>query len=411
MKKFYSSILVLILAVSISAQYQKPVSNTSIPEFKLGEPITHGNLTLIPLFAKHNPSPNFITLNEGLKNKTVIVQEKGTGEVPTLRVTNRSGRPLLLLAGEILQGGYQDRIVHEDCIVAGDARPVDIRVFCVEQGRWSGGQAFTTPQHPQGVKAKNEEVSIADGAIAMPSVREAAQVTSDQGKVWNAVSKARDEKIGEPDEVRQIRGLEFATSADSSTNGVLRYDGSGRIQNSPLTTDGSGNITVTGGSSSTITLSSSTTMTGMISDEISTSSTRTHDTGTLVKIYTDPKLAQELRDYKSLVLSVLSEEASGVVVVVAGEVVMTEIFSSPSLFRRYMPKLLQSYFLEARATKKDAKEISYISVWNSLRPVMGTYIIKGREGVYKLTERRGETLAASFDLEAPDKRVHYSRFN
>ena len=57
-------------------------------------------------------------------------------EVNRLVLVNNSDRPLILLAGEIVTGGKQDRVVGKDRIVPPKSDPIDLAVFCVEPGRW-----------------------------------------------------------------------------------------------------------------------------------------------------------------------------------------------------------------------------------------------------------------------------------
>ena len=57
--------------------------------------------------------------------------------VNELSLINRSGKKLMLLAGEVIVGGKQDRIVQDDLIVPPVSVPVSLSVFCVEHGRWS----------------------------------------------------------------------------------------------------------------------------------------------------------------------------------------------------------------------------------------------------------------------------------
>ena len=54
---------------------------------------------------------------------------------------NKSDRPLLLIGGELLLGGKQDRIVVHDVIIP-PGKTEDVEVDCVEHGRWEG-----TSQH------------------------------------------------------------------------------------------------------------------------------------------------------------------------------------------------------------------------------------------------------------------------
>ena len=155
------------------------------------EPITYENISIFPVvsFSGYDTS-YFLTLDEGLSSGDVIIREQGsdgmarsrdeqprmipeyrTGpSVNQLVLINRSKRPLLLLAGELVSGGKQDRIIGKDRIVPVGAPPLPLDVFCVEHGRWSSGANF-----------------VASKTIVHPSVREKAAVDQEQTKVWGAV--------------------------------------------------------------------------------------------------------------------------------------------------------------------------------------------------------------------------------
>ncbi len=83
---------------------------------------------------------------------------------------NRGSKPLVLLAGELISGGKQDRIIAKDRIVAPGAEPLPLDVFCVEHGRWSAGVQFAAAK-----------------MMVHPSVREKAAVDQKQTEVWQAV--------------------------------------------------------------------------------------------------------------------------------------------------------------------------------------------------------------------------------
>src|SRR5688500_13795159 len=85
----------------------------------LGKAVSYGNLSLFPIYdSAAKPSNRYLTLDEGLKAKTVSVREKqGGGEVSIVLVTNRSNKPVYLMSGEVVLGGQQDRIIGDDTIV------------------------------------------------------------------------------------------------------------------------------------------------------------------------------------------------------------------------------------------------------------------------------------------------------
>ena len=79
---------------------------------------------------------------------------------------------MILLAGEIVTGGKQDRVVGKDRIVPPHSDPIDLSVFCVEPGRWV---------------AEKSEFGSFHAQMAQPSVRRSAMADKDQQKVWAEV--------------------------------------------------------------------------------------------------------------------------------------------------------------------------------------------------------------------------------
>src|SRR5262249_36444160 len=176
----------------------------------LGMPVTAGNLTVFPVTSSvWSGAHDFITLDEGLKSGKVLITEVGStgprggrsadnARVNTLSLTNRTGRTLVLLAGELLIGGKQDRIVDQDQLVPPDERPIALGVFCVEHGRWHGTTtSFGQNQSPSGPQVPGARNLFGAGAgggtpgqqMATPAVREKAEARKDQNEVWSKVAE------------------------------------------------------------------------------------------------------------------------------------------------------------------------------------------------------------------------------
>ena len=127
-------------------------------DWRIGTPITFERLTIFPVITDQPTASNeFITLDQGLRSGSVTITELGANgrarrigrrqlsdgaEVNKLALTNNSGKTLVLIAGEMILGGKQDRIVGHDCVIEASNTPVPLDVFCVEHGRWSGPSAF-----------------------------------------------------------------------------------------------------------------------------------------------------------------------------------------------------------------------------------------------------------------------------
>lgn len=162
--------------------------------YKVLSPISHGNLTIFPVVtASTHDTSQFLTLDEGIRSGEVVVTESGNvaplirrrgtypppqsgAQVNKLVLINNAKRPLLLLAGEIVTGGKQDRVIGKDRIVPPESDPIDLGVFCVEPGRWV---------------ARSDKFGTISG-LAQPSVRAKAMVDKDQQKVWDQVATSRE---------------------------------------------------------------------------------------------------------------------------------------------------------------------------------------------------------------------------
>ena len=193
----------------------KATANPLHPAWRISAPISFNNLTVFPVVSDEPTSTDeFITLDEGLRSGKVIITEIGTdgrsrrirrnrisddADVNKLAVTNKSGKMLVLIAGELLVGGKQDRIVGNDCIVASTNKPVPINVFCVEHGRWSEEASFGQSRSVAGGSGDGSEDHLAKAAppmaMAMPNLRAKAQADKSQSEVWNEVAKAQSQNV------------------------------------------------------------------------------------------------------------------------------------------------------------------------------------------------------------------------
>jgi hypothetical protein len=160
--------------------------------YKVLAPMVRGNLAIFPVLASQaHDTSGLLTLDEGVRSGQVTVTEAGDerglvrgnqripvppggsgAEVNRLVLTNNSSRPLLLLAGEIVTGGKQDRVIGADRIVPAESGPIDLGVFCVEPGRWVASSANFGSMGSQ---------------MAQPSVRTPAMAEKDQLRVWENV--------------------------------------------------------------------------------------------------------------------------------------------------------------------------------------------------------------------------------
>jgi hypothetical protein len=166
--------------------------NPGHSELHVLPPVTKGNLSIFPVVGgAENGTVHLLTLDEGVRSGEVVVTEAGSirglvrpgsptprqsgAEVNRLVLINNSDHPLLLLAGEVVTGGKQDRVIGVDRIVPPKSGPIDLSVFCVEPGRWV---------------ASSDHFGSMKSQMAQPSVRTPAMADRNQQKVWAEVGSA-----------------------------------------------------------------------------------------------------------------------------------------------------------------------------------------------------------------------------
>jgi hypothetical protein len=358
-------------------------------DYKILAPITHGDLTIFPVVStKSHDTSDFITLDEGVRSGEVVVTEVGNlhstmrrrppyqprpyqgAEVNRLVLVNNSKHPLILLAGEVVTGGKQDRVVGKDRIVPAESDPVDLSVFCVEHGRWT---------------ETSTKFDTHASVMLQPSVRMKAMADQDQQKVWDEVSKSRS-------------AMAYAAAPPLNTgSGIGAGVGSGSA---------GGN-----GASSTVEVTNSTvpieTTNGQVSN---TSSGTTLSTfagiSSYAKVRENAAVKQQIdkivepiqKSYESVIKQLRNQNAVGVVVAVKGHIVWADMFASSALLAKYWPKLLESYATEALTMPGAREEISIKQAERFLQDWQARHeVVDSEPGLYRQRELIGDIFRA-FEL-------------
>ena len=169
----------LVTVVRANQQGNAAVAVTAADQvLNLSGPYTHENLAVYVLSGPQQADRQFITLREGIDAKTVAVKEKAQEEVNEVVIENNSDDYLFLQEGDIITGGKQDRTIYASLIVP-PRQKEQIKVFCVEQSRWTagaGGGNFGNAANP---------------SLAPKEVRQAAKYQNDQSAVWANVATQR----------------------------------------------------------------------------------------------------------------------------------------------------------------------------------------------------------------------------
>jgi len=323
--------------------------------YKVLDPIRHGNLTVFPVVTgKSYSTGEFLTLDEGLRSGDVVVTEAGAvqglvrrhprpavrydgAQVNRLVLVNNSKRPLLLLAGEIVTGGKQDRVIGKDRIIPAESDPVDLSVFCVEPGRWVATSEHFGASEAMYGSATGGPTHAPIAMMAQPSVRAKAMGDKDQGEVWAEVRKQKDAVVS-----GAMAGVAAAPVEVERTDSYARL---------------------------------------MENQE--------------VKRQVDAMARPIEENYQSLIRQLRDRNAVGVVVAVNGRIIWADIFASTDLLQKYWPKLVRSYASEAVVTRAKDADVSVNRAQAFLEDMEGRReTIESEPGVYRHTEVNGDGFKA-----------------
>jgi hypothetical protein len=158
----------------------------------------YDNLQLYPIYASaaflnfHKKLGPYLSLEMALaKNKILITELAGDdqAEVNKLFIENISADTIIILGGEVIRGGKQDRMIAQDFMLKPKSGALDIEVYCVEHNRWQA----------EDVKA-SFNVTL---GLAPANVRQAVKEANSQQQVWEQVDVLY-EKYGVEEETKAL---------------------------------------------------------------------------------------------------------------------------------------------------------------------------------------------------------------
>jgi len=141
---------------------------------RIGAYTAHGALGVLWLQGAPAPPLPIATLDEARASGAVVITERDRATVPEITVDNHGKSHVLLLAGEILVGGKQNRVLREDILLPALSGPRALGVYCVEQGRWNEG------------RRDFESMS----SFAHPGLRREVYDKAEQTRVWSEVARS-----------------------------------------------------------------------------------------------------------------------------------------------------------------------------------------------------------------------------
>lgn len=137
----------------------------------VGAPLQWSHLSVYPLELRmHHGGMGILTLDQAMQGGHVVIREVGGGQVSRLAVRNDAFQPVFLMAGELVLGGKQNRMVRDDVLLESRSGWREIEVYCGEQHRWRESGGFESGE-----------------TLSSPSLRKMAAGRADQDRIWGEI--------------------------------------------------------------------------------------------------------------------------------------------------------------------------------------------------------------------------------
>lgn len=193
-RSFLVASLVLALAGPAMAQerakpaMEYPTANVLtawLDQANIHPSVTVGSLTFFPLSAEEADKVDRVwTMPEALSEGKLAIEELEPADLNRLRFVNHSDRLVLCLAGQVIEGGKQNRTLATDALLPLEESVV-LPIYCVQKGRWTDE------------KGRFSQPSV---GMAPMAVRNSAAAGAGQQQVWEDVNRSNEQmKVATPD--------------------------------------------------------------------------------------------------------------------------------------------------------------------------------------------------------------------
>lgn len=160
-----------------------PITTDFLPtlaDAAIGAPITRAGVSFFPVYfpGRQGGGPQIATGPDA----PVVIKERPAATVPTLVAENPTDALVLLVDGQTVVGGNQNRVLNVSVLVPRRGE-IDVPVSCVEQGRWRASSAFRA-----GDTFATRRVRRAKSYSVGANVAAGRDKMSDQGLVWSTIA-------------------------------------------------------------------------------------------------------------------------------------------------------------------------------------------------------------------------------
>ncbi|HEX5149855.1 MAG TPA: DUF6569 family protein [Parafilimonas sp.] len=191
--KHILTLIFLALCLFSFSQYTYKNLQVNYTDTNVAKTYTWENLRLYPVYANADFKAGFktvgkyVSLQEAIvRNKIKITEKENGGSVNDLTIENISTDTIIIIPGDVIKGGQQDRIIAKDMLLKPKSGKLNVPVYCVESGRWSARSNTAAASRNNSNAPAEFKSYYSKGAV---SLRKVVEKEEDQSKVWNKVDE------------------------------------------------------------------------------------------------------------------------------------------------------------------------------------------------------------------------------
>jgi hypothetical protein len=142
-------------------------------------------MAVVALSHHQNHDFTYICLKEALEKELLEIKEVDQhGAVPTLMAINKGSLPILILDGEELVGGKQNRVLNTTILLKEKSKTI-LPVSCTEQGRWR----YTSKKFADSGVAMMATLRGRKTRSVSASLQRKRRYESDQQEIWASINE------------------------------------------------------------------------------------------------------------------------------------------------------------------------------------------------------------------------------
>ncbi len=159
--------------------------HSALMNLEVTEPVTVDRLQAFGLRWRLPGELTYLTLDEALSAEALEVTEiSEAGSVPELKAVNKGDSMVLLLAGDMLVGAKQNRVLNASLMVPARSETA-VPVSCVEKGRWG----YRSRKFGGALSGSHSKLKRMMARMAAEGYRKSGKPESNQGEVWHEVDR------------------------------------------------------------------------------------------------------------------------------------------------------------------------------------------------------------------------------